>query len=195
MPSVMIPRLVIATHNKGKLAEFRSFLAPYVNEVTSAGELDLPEPVEDGGSFIANALIKARAACKASGLPVLADDSGLCLNALGGNPGVETASWTKRGLEGLADLNRDIGTNPDRGAQSVCVLALVYPDGREQVFEGKVEGQFVWPPRGENGFGYDPTFIPLGETRTYAQMSKEEKGALSHRRRAFNLFTAYLEGQ
>lgn len=195
MPSVMIPRLVIATHNKGKLAEFRSFLAPYVAEVTSAGELNLPEPVEDGGSFIANALIKARAACAASGLPVLADDSGLCLNALGGNPGVETASWTKRGLEGLAELNEAIGTNPDRGAQSVCVLALVYPDGVEQIFEGKVEGQFVWPPRGENGFGYDPTFMPHGETRTYAQMSKEEKGALSHRRRAFDLFTSYLEKQ
>lgn len=185
-------QLVIATHNTGKLAELRALLGDQIAHITSAGELGLPEPVEDGGSFIANALIKARAAAQASGLPALADDSGLCLNALGGAPGVDTANWTKRGLQGLIELNEALGSNPDRSAHSVCVLALAFPDGRYEIFEGRVEGQFVWPPRGDNGFGYDPVFQPAGEARVYAQMSKDEKSAISHRRKALDLFRAWL---
>lgn len=183
-------KLVLATHNQGKLAEIRAMLAPYGVAVTSAGELNLPEPEEDGGSFVANALIKARAAAKASGLPALADDSGLCINALKGGPGVDTASWSKRGLEGLTELYEAMGDSPDRGAQAMCVLALVHPDGQEQVFEGRVDGEIVWPPRGDSGFGYDPVFRPQGQTRVYAEMSKDEKSAISHRRRAFDLFIA-----
>lgn len=184
-----LSKLVLATHNAGKVTELRAMLAPYGVEVIGTDTLGLPEPVEDGGSFIANARIKALAAAKASGLPALADDSGFCINALSGAPGVDTANWTKRGLEGLTELYTAMGDSPDRGAQSVCVLALVFPDGQEQIFEGRVTGQIVWPPRGENGFGYDPIFIPEGETRTYAEMSRAEKSALSHRNRAFQAFT------
>ncbi len=191
----MIEKLVIATHNQGKLAELRALLGSHVSHITSVGELNLPEPVEDGATFIENALIKARAAAKASGLPALADDSGLCINALNGAPGVITADWTKRGMAGITELVEQMGTNPDRGAQSVCVLALAYPDGRTQVFEGKVSGQIVWPARGENGFGYDPVFLPDGQSRVYGEMTREEKSALSHRRKALDLFVAYLEKQ
>lgn len=183
-------KLLLATHNKGKLAEIRAMLMPYGVEVTSAGELNLPEPDENGGSFIANALIKAHAAAKASGLPALADDSGLCINALNGGPGVDTANWSKRGLEGLTELYEAMGDSPDRSAHAMCVLALVQPDGTEQVFEGRVDGDIVWPPRGGEGFGYDPIFRPHGQTRVYAEMSKEEKSTLSHRRRAFDRFIA-----
>ena len=189
----MIMRLVIATHNQGKLAELRSLLGSHIPEITSAGELGLPEPVEDGTTFIENALIKAHAAATASGLPALADDSGLCINALNGAPGVITADWTKRGMAGITELVEQMGTAPDRGAQSVCVLALAYPDGRAEVFEGKVECTIVWPARGENGFGYDPIFMPNGHSRVYGEMSREEKSTLSHRRKALDLFMAYLE--
>ncbi len=189
----MIMRLVIATHNQGKLAELRSLLGSRIPEITSAGELGLPEPAEDGTTFIENALIKAHAAAKASGLPALADDSGLCINALNGAPGVITADWTKRGMAGITELVEQMGTAADRGAQSVCVLALAYPDGRSEVFEGKVEGTIVWPARGENGFGYDPVFMPNGHSRVYGEMSREEKSTLSHRRKALDLFMAYLE--
>lgn len=186
-------KLVIATHNAGKLAELRALLGPYIPEITSAGELNLPEPEESGGSFIANALIKARAAAQASNLPALADDSGLCITALNGAPGVDTANWTKRGLDGLTELHEQVGSNTNRSAQSICVLALAFPDGQHAVFEGRVDGTFVWPPRGENGFGYDPVFLPDGQTRAYAEMSKEEKSAISHRRKALDLFIAWLE--
>lgn len=189
----MIMRLVIATHNQGKLAELRSLLGSHIPEITSAGELGLPEPAEDGTTFIENALIKAHAAAKASGLPALADDSGLCINALNGAPGVITADWTKRGMAGITELVEQMGTAADRGAQSVCVLALAYPDGRSEVFEGKVEGTIVWPARGENGFGYDPVFMPNGHSRVYGEMTREEKSTLSHRRKALDLFMAYLE--
>lgn len=189
----MLEQLVIATHNAGKLAELQALLGGHIRHITSAGELGLPEPVEDGGSFTANALIKAKAAAEASGLPALADDSGLCISALGGAPGVDTASWTKRGLAGLTELHERMGDNPDRSAQSVCILALAFPDGRHEIFEGRVNGTFIWPPRGENGFGYDPVFLPEGQNRVYAEMSREEKSALSHRRKALNLLIAWLE--
>jgi len=187
-----LTQLVIATHNQGKLSELQALLGSYIAQITSAGALGLPEPVEDGGSFIANARIKAHAAAKASNCPALADDSGLCISALGGRPGVDTANWTKRGTTGLQELIDEMADAPDRSAQSVCVLVLAYPDGRDEVFEGRVDGTLVWPGRGENGFGYDPIFMPAGETRTYAQMSKAEKSALSHRRKALDLLMAYL---
>jgi XTP/dITP diphosphohydrolase len=192
MPASTTPpdKLLIATHNAGKLKEFGRMLGPTITRLTSAGEMNLPEPQEDGGTFINNALIKARAAAKASGWPTLADDSGLCIKALNGAPGVDTANWTKRGLEGLTELIDMMGDAPDRSAESVCVLALVWPDGREQVFEGRVPGRIVWPPCGDNGFGYDSIFQPVGESRTYAQMSGEEKSSLSHRRRAIDALLA-----
>lgn len=181
-------KLVLATHNKGKVAELSAMLAPYGVTIIGAGELGLPEPVEDGGSFTANAVIKARAAAKASGLPALADDSGLCISALDGAPGVDTANWTKRGIDGITELHTQMGDNPDRSASAVCVLALAQPDGEVQLFEGRVDGQIIWPPRGESGFGYDPMFMPSGQTRTYAEMSKDEKSAISHRGLAFKQF-------
>lgn len=192
---IMLNHLIIATHNQGKLAELRALLGGQVNHITSAGELGLPEPVEDGHTFAENALLKARAAAKAANMPALADDSGLCINALGGAPGVITADWTKRGMTGIAELVEKMGTHPDRGAQSVCVLALAWPDGRAEVFEGIVQGQIVWPARGAGGFGYDPAFLPDGQTKTYAEMTRPEKSALSHRRKALDLLTAYLEKQ
>ncbi len=189
-----LSKLILATHNQGKVAELRAMLAPYGVEVIGAGELGLPEPVEDGGSFVANAVLKARAAAKAGNLPALADDSGLCITALDGAPGVDTANWTKRGLEGLTELHTRMAGNPDRSAQAVCVLALAQPMGEVQIFEGKVSGEMVWPPRGAGGFGYDPVFMPLGETQTYAEMGKEKKSTLSHRSRAFTAFTTAVFG-
>jgi len=187
----MLPELVIATHNQGKLKEFRDLLSPYVASIASAGELNLPEPVEDGGTFVANALIKAQAAAMASGKPALADDSGICINALEGGPGVDTASWTKRGLEGLQELHDEMEGNPDTGATCVCVLALVHPDGWEQVFEGRVHGEIVWPPHA-GGFGYDGMFKPNGHDQTYAEMGKEKKNTLSHRAMAFAKLAEFL---
>ena len=189
-----LSKLILATHNQGKVTELRAMLAPYGVEVLGAGELGLPEPVEDGGSFVANAVLKARAAAKAGNLPALADDSGLCITALNGDPGVDTANWTKRGLEGLTELHTRMADNPDRSAQAVCVLAFAQPTGEVQIFEGKVNGEMVWPPRGIGGFGYDPVFMPVGETQTYAEMGKEKKSTLSHRSRAFNAFTAAIFG-
>lgn len=189
-----LSKLILATHNQGKVTELRAMLAPYHVEVLGAGELGLPEPVENGGSFVANAVLKARAAAKAGNLPALADDSGLCITALNGNPGVDTALWTKRGLEGLTELHDRMADNPDRSAQAVCVLALAQPTGEVQIFEGKVDGEMVWPPRGTTGFGYDPVFMPVGETQTYAEMGKEKKSTLSHRSRAFKAFTTAVFG-
>lgn len=189
-------KLVLATHNKGKVAELQAMLAPLGIEVIGAATLNLPEPEEDGGTFIANATIKAIAAAKASGLPALADDSGLCLPALKDWPGVDTATWTKRGTEGLSEINAKLKAEGggDTRAEAVCVLVLAQPDGSTQVFEGRVKGQWVWPPRGENGFGYDPTFAPEADRagRTYAEMCQKEKGEKSHRFAAFSLFLAHF---
>ncbi len=184
----MLQKLVLATHNKGKVAELKKMLAAHGIEVVGAGELGLPEPEETGGTFAANATIKAVAAAKASGLPALADDSGLCLLGLEEWPGVDTANWTKRGLAGLTEIHDKL--EEDRRAESVCVLALAQPDGAVTLYEGRIAGQWVWPPRGNNGFGYDPVFMPNGHTRTYAEMLPEEKSTLSHRHKAFSAFIA-----
>ncbi|MES2698885.1 MAG: RdgB/HAM1 family non-canonical purine NTP pyrophosphatase [Pseudomonadota bacterium] len=191
-------KLVIATHNAGKLKEIGALLAPYGIDCISAGALGLPEPPETGTTFVANALIKARAAAEASGLPALADDSGLSVAALGGRPGVYTADWAERQwFEG--EPGRDwymamgkvegqlqaLGPDTPRDAWFSCVLAIAWPDGEHAVYEGRVDGTLTWPPRGTLGFGYDPVFVLKGEERTFAEMDPAEKHARSHRADAF----------
>jgi XTP/dITP diphosphohydrolase len=193
-------RLVIATHNKGKLAEMRDLLARYGVEAVSAGDLNLPEPDETGTTFAANARLKAEAAALASGLPAFADDSGLVVNALDGAPGIYSARWAgeakdfRHAMEkveaGLRE--RDAFTPDQRKAHFVSVLAIAWPDGHAEEFEGRVDGTLVWPPRGSEGFGYDPMFLPDGFDLTFGEMTAEQKHGLppkgqglSHRARAF----------
>lgn len=198
-------RVVIATHNPGKLREMRELLAPYGIEATSAGELNLESPEETGNTFEENSRIKARAAARAANLPALADDSGLMVDALGGEPGVQSARWAgpdkdfARAMRVIEEKLAAAGaTTPAlRRAAFVSVLTLAWPDGAEEVFEGEVEGTLVWPPRGTQGFGYDPMFLPDGHERTFGEMSGEEKHGmpprgpgLSHRARAFMALAA-----
>ncbi|MBL0925595.1 MAG: RdgB/HAM1 family non-canonical purine NTP pyrophosphatase [Sphingomonadaceae bacterium] len=191
-------RLVIASHNAGKVREIRALLEPFGIEPVSAGDLGLPEPEETGTSFVENALLKAHASAPAAGLPALADDSGLEVAALGGRPGVYTADWAERqwfeGEEGrdwymamgkVEGLLAEQGPTVDRSARFVCTLALAWPDGHAEVFEGKAEGSLTWPPRGTLGFGYDPVFVPAGRTETFAELDPAEKHAMSHRADAF----------
>ncbi len=201
-------KVVIATHNAGKLREMRELLAPYGVEAVSAGELNLAEPEETGATFVENALIKARAAAKASSLPAFADDSGLCVEALGDAPGVYSARWAGESKDfagAMARIHAEARAsgNPSRRAHFVSALAVVWPDGREAVFEGKVFGRLAEPPRGTAGFGYDPIFQPDGHARTFGEMSADEKHgipadgstALSHRARAFQMLAkACLNG-
>lgn len=164
--------------------------------VVSVAELGLPEPTETGETFAANAAIKALAAARASGLPALADDSGLEVAALGGRPGVWTADWamaadgTRDYAAAMARVAREAGENPDRGCAFVSTLALAWPDGHVQFHAGRVDGHWVHPPRGDGGFGYDPMFIPAGETRSYGEMTPAEKARTNHRARAFAAFAA-----
>ena len=193
MPRLAPGRLVLATHNPGKVREIAALLTPYGMDVVAAGALGLPEPAETEDSFAGNARIKARAACTGAGLPAIADDSGLCVDALGGAPGVYTADWaeTPAGRDwGLAmakveHLLAALGPGVSRAAQFVCTLALAWPDGETAVFEGRVAGQLVWPPRGTLGFGYDPVFVADGMDRTFAEIDPEAKHAISHRAQAF----------
>ena len=191
-------KLVIATHNAGKLKEISALLAPYGMECISAGALGLPEPAETGTTFVENALIKARAAAEASQLPALADDSGLSVAGLGGRPGVYTADWAERQwFEGepgrdwymamgkVEGMLQAIGPNVDRACWFSCVLAIAWPDGETAVYEGRVDGRYSWPPRGDRGFGYDPVFVADGRTETYAEIDPEEKHRTSHRANAF----------
>ncbi len=191
-------KLVIASHNQGKVREIRALLEPFGIEPISAADLDLPEPEEAGTTFAENALLKAHSAAKGSGLPALADDSGLCVAALGGAPGVYTADWAeKQAYEGgpgrdwylamgkvegkLAELGPDV----DRSGYFACTLALAWPDGEEAVFEGRVNGSLTWPPRGKLGFGYDPVFIPDGYEQSFAELDPGLKHSISHRADAF----------
>lgn len=181
-------KLVIASHNKGKVREIGELLEPFGVETISAGELDLPEPVEDGLTFIANAEIKALASAKASGLPALADDSGLEVAALGGEPGIYSARWAGPSKDfnvAMAAVNEKLGDNEDRSANFTCALTLAWPDGHMESFEGKVFGDLTWPMRGEKGFGYDPVFVPTGHDITFAEMEPADKHAMSHRANAF----------
>lgn len=200
-------KIVVASHNAGKLREFADLMAPFGIEAKSAKEYGLPEPDETGTTFEQNALIKALAAAKATGLPALSDDSGLCVDALDGAPGVYTANWAE-----TPDGSRDFGmamqrtevalqevgaiTPAQRKGRFVAVICLAFPDGQAEYFRGEVVGTLVWPPRGELGFGYDPVFLPDGFEKTFGEMSAEEKHgwkpgqptALSHRARAFQKF-------
>ncbi|MBL6430716.1 MAG: RdgB/HAM1 family non-canonical purine NTP pyrophosphatase [Alphaproteobacteria bacterium] len=197
-------RIVIASHNPGKLREIEDLMAPYGFKVVSAGALDLPEPEETGTTFEANAKLKAVAAATASGLPALADDSGFCVAALDGQPGVYSARWGgpekdfAMAMRTVEEKLQAAGATTDakRRGSFVAVLCLAWPDGESMFFRGEIEGQIVWPPRGDGGFGYDPMFQPDGHSRTFAEMSPEEKHgqsldgpALSHRARAFQAFS------
>jgi XTP/dITP diphosphohydrolase len=193
-------RAVAATHNRGKLAELCDLLAPKGVALISAGELGLPEPEETGDSFVANALIKARAAAQASGLPAISDDSGICVAGLDGAPGIYSARWAGGGGKdfgpAMARIEADLvarGESKPWRAYFVSALAIAWPDGHVETFEGRVDGDLVFPPRGARGFGYDPCFRPDGHERTFGEMTAEEKHglpadgslALSHRARAF----------
>ena len=191
-------RLVIASHNAGKVREIRALLGPYGITPVSAAELGLPEPEETGTTFIANAELKALAAADLAGLPALADDSGLCVEALGGEPGVYTANWaeTPSGRDWVLAMRRvedrltALGPGASRAAHFACTLALAWPDGHVEWFEGRVEGTLVWPPRGDKGFGYDPMFVPRGHEQTFAEMRPEQKLPLTHRTAAFKKLVA-----
>lgn len=194
------PQLVIATHNPGKLVEMRDLLAPFGVEALSAGDLGLGEPEETGTTFAANARIKAQAAADAAKLPAFADDSGLAVDALDGAPGIHSARWGgpekdfAAAMQKVEDALQARGARAphDRKAQFVSALCVAWPDGHVEEFEARVEGTLVWPPRGSQGFGYDPMFLPEGYDRTFGELSREEKhglpphgAGLSHRARAF----------
>jgi XTP/dITP diphosphohydrolase len=183
-------RLVIASHNEGKVREIADLLAPFGVEAVSAGKLGLPEPEETGARFAENAALKAVAAARSSGLPALADDSGLEVRALGGEPGIHSARWGGETRDfGLAmgRVHRELEAAgaKDWGANFTCALALAAPDGKSEVIEGKVFGTLTWPPRGTRGFGYDPIFVPEGYKHTFGEMEPELKDSISHRARAF----------
>lgn len=191
-------KLLIATHNAGKLEEMRALFAPHGIAVVGAAEMGLPEPAETEDSFVGNARIKARAAMEATGLPVLADDSGITVDGLDGAPGVYTADWaeTPQGRDFVQAMTRtwsDLeakGAPEPRTAQFRATLVLLWPDGHEEVFEGVAPGRLVWPMRGAQGHGYDPMFLPEGETQTYAEMTPERKNEISHRADAFRKLAA-----
>jgi len=188
-------RLVVATHNPGKLVELRALFARFTGDLVSAGELGLPEPEETGLTFIANAELKARAAATACGHPALADDSGLSVTALGGDPGIYSARWAgpdKDFRHAMArvetELNaKGLATSP---AYFICALSLGFPDGHCETFEGRIDGTLTFPPRGTRGFGYDPIFKPEGFEITFGEMDPDAKHAMSHRARAFSQLIA-----
>ena len=186
-------RLVIASHNPGKAREIADLLAPYGTEVLFAADLGLAEPRETGVSFPENAPLKAQAAGAAAGLPALADDSGLVVPALGGEPGIHSARWAgpeRNFAKAMARVEQALAGSADRRAYFVCALCLAWPDGHRETFEGRVDGTLVWPPRGEHGFGYDPIFLPVGRDLTFGEMEPEAKHLMSHRARAFALLIA-----
>ena len=191
-------KLLIASHNAGKVREIGELVRSHGMDVVSAAELDLPEPEETGTTFAENALIKAHAGAEGSGIVALADDSGLCVAALGGAPGVYTADWAEAdtfeggpGRDWYMAMGKvegklaELGPETDRSAYFACTLALAWPDGHSEVFEGRAPGSLTWPPRGTLGFGYDPVFVPEGRDKTFAEIDPAEKHAISHRADAF----------
>jgi XTP/dITP diphosphohydrolase len=181
-------KLVIASHNLGKVREIRELLTPFDVDVVSVGDLDIPEPVEDGMTFVANAIIKAHAAALASGLPALADDSGLAVHTLNNEPGIYSARWAGPNKDfslAMEKIQKRLENFDDKSAHFTCALALCWPDGHTESFEGKVFGHMTWPPRGDKGFGYDPTFIANGMSVSFAEMQPKSKHAISHRAKAF----------
>jgi len=189
-------RLVVASHNPGKVREIRELVAPHGLSVVSAGELGLPEPEETGDTFVANAELKAVAAAQGSDLPALSDDSGLEVEALGGAPGIYSARWAGEAKDFTVAMRRVAEEVRGRGgwgepgprANFTCALCLAWPDGATELFEGKVYGHLVWPPRGGKGFGYDPMFVADGQPMTFGEMEPDAKHAISHRARAFQAF-------
>ena len=195
-------KLVIATHNAGKLREITALMEPLGISCVGAEELGLPEPEEIGNTFADNADLKAREAADLSGFPALSDDSGLCVDALHGKPGIFSARWAED-EEGKRDFRRAMervwgeveaaGDEASRDAHFVCALAIAWPDnGQTESFEGKVFGTLVWPPRGDRGFGYDPMFVPNGDDRTFGEFEPDEKHAISHRAEAFRKLVSAL---
>jgi len=181
-------RLVVASHNAGKVTEIADLLAPFNLDVVSAAELKLPEPEETGKTFVANAVLKAEAAVQGSNLPCLADDSGLAVEALNGDPGIYSARWAgpERDFKAaMALVNEKLGDNPNRRAFFISVLSLAWPDGHVENFEGRVYGTMIWPPRGNGGFGYDTMFMPDGHDKTFGEIPYDEKQRISHRAVAF----------
>ena len=197
-----IEKLVIATHNPGKLREIGELLAPLGIDCVGAAELGLPEPEEIGNSFIDNADLKAREAADLSGLPALADDSGIAVDALHGLPGIFSARWAEdesghrdfaRAMERVWREVEATGDDASRDAHFACALSLAWPDdGQVQSFEGRVDGKLTWPPRGDKGFGYDPMFVPIGYSETFGEMDQVEKHRISHRADAFRKLVAAL---
>lgn len=194
-------KLVIATHNAGKLSEIRHLLEPFGVSVVSAGELGLDEPIETEDNFAGNARIKAHYAAKKSNLPALSDDSGIAVDALGGDPGVYTADWaeTPTGRDFDMAMGRvwsaleKCSAPEPRTARFFCTLCIAWPDGEDVLFEGSVEGRIVWPKRGARGFGFDPIFLPLGKDQTFGEMDPAEKHSMSHRAVAFKKLIAVLK--
>ena len=191
-------RLLVATHNRGKLEEIAKLLEPFGISVISAGDLGLPEPAETEDTFVGNARIKAHAAAQATGLPALSDDSGITVDALGGAPGVYTADWaeTPQGRDFVMAMTKTwdkleaVSAPQPRLAQFRCTLVLAWPDGHDEVFEGVMAGQIVWPMRGDQGHGYDPIFQPLGSDQTFGEMDRWQKNQISHRADAFRKLVA-----
>ena len=195
------PKLVIATHNEGKLREIRELLAPHGIECIGAAELGLPEPEEIGNNFVDNAELKAREAADLSGLPALADDSGLSVDALHGMPGIFSARWAEdeagnrdfgRAMERVRREVEAAGEEAGHDAHFTCALSIAWPDGTIESFEGKVHGTLAWPPRGDKGFGYDPIFVANGMDRTFAEIDPAQKHAISHRAEAFRKLVVAL---
>lgn len=185
--------LVIASHNRGKAREMAELFADTALTIVSAAELDLPEPAETGASFSENAVLKARAAARGSDRPALADDSGLSVDALDGAPGIYSARWAgpdRDFSKAMRAVAEKLDEAADRSAAFVCALAVAWPDDHVEVVTGRVTGTIVWPPRGDQGFGYDPIFVPAGDTRTFAEMPPAEKHGMSHRARAFEALRA-----
>jgi len=195
-------KLVIATHNPGKLREIGALMQPFGIQCVGAAELDLPEPEETGVTFADNADLKARAAADLSGLPALSDDSGLCVDALGGRPGIFSARWAEddegerdwmRAMQRVWDEVEASGAEAGRDAHFACALAIAWPnDGQCETFDGRVDGTLVWPPRGNRGFGYDPMFVPSGREQTFGEMDPDEKHRISHRADAFRKLVVAL---
>ena len=186
-------KIILATHNIGKVNEMQKILDPFGIEVVSADDLTLSEPEENGKTFIENARIKAVCAAKEAGIPALGDDSGLCVHALGNRPGIYSARYNEPKKNGfmyaMERLNAELGDISDRSAHFSCAIVIAWPDGSTEEFEGRVDGILRWPVKGENGFGYDPMFVPDGYTQSFAELSAEVKNQISHRARALKQFT------
>lgn len=188
--------LVVASHNQGKVREIRALLEPFGLHAISAAELDLPEPEETEDSYAGNARLKAVAAATTSGHPALSDDSGIDVTALGGQPGIYAARWAEDGtgnrdfMRAMSRVQSELGDSADRSARFSCALCLAFPDGSNIVYEGTCEGDIVWPPRGDKGFGYDPIFVMNGDDQTFGEIDPDEKHAKSHRAAAFAKFLA-----